>query len=351
MVGNGRAQGGRAPGAGLQQGVQGGSRNPVWGCGCGEAANWASRAKCRQCGRDAPTSILNRAKQDRAKQEKGAWGAWGRTAGGAGGAGNKEVADLRKQLLALQKKFATVAPESEPMDSDAKVYDLGGAHQALAGLRAAGLEHLPSFAALSKDIDAEKRKRAESKPLSQQAKTLEARISKKRKAQGVAADKVQAARDILAKKADELLEAQRAEKQVHDELAELEVERLVLCQRMVVDVEALPSQVGNQAQQVEQQLEGDAEALAAWKLVQNRLREQADRATEAAEAAKVDERARASAPSTASDFLDTEEATGLPGSFSNEELEALLPGQSADEKRSWLHSWATVAAKRRRQSQ
>ena len=41
-----------------------GPRKPLWGCGgCGEAANWACRLRCRCCQRHAPRSVQNAARQ------------------------------------------------------------------------------------------------------------------------------------------------------------------------------------------------------------------------------------------------------------------------------------------------
>ena len=41
-----------------------GPRQPLWGCGgCGEGANWACRTQCRACGKMAPRSVADRAKQ------------------------------------------------------------------------------------------------------------------------------------------------------------------------------------------------------------------------------------------------------------------------------------------------
>ena len=39
-----------------------GAKTPVWGCSCGESANWASRLKCKTCGRAAPQTVADKAK-------------------------------------------------------------------------------------------------------------------------------------------------------------------------------------------------------------------------------------------------------------------------------------------------
>ena len=39
-----------------------GPKTPVWGCSCGESANWASRIKCKACGKAAPQTIADKAK-------------------------------------------------------------------------------------------------------------------------------------------------------------------------------------------------------------------------------------------------------------------------------------------------
>ena len=39
-----------------------GPKTPVWGCSCGESTNWASRIKCKACGKAAPQTIADKAK-------------------------------------------------------------------------------------------------------------------------------------------------------------------------------------------------------------------------------------------------------------------------------------------------
>ena len=54
---------GGGPGT-AQQGLLRGPRQPRWGCGgCGEDANWACRTQCRACGKAAPRTVAERAKQ------------------------------------------------------------------------------------------------------------------------------------------------------------------------------------------------------------------------------------------------------------------------------------------------
>ena len=64
---NGRQQrqhNGRSVGSKDDQGreVLPGPKKPVWCCACGEGNNWASRIKCKGCNRNAPQSVVNRAK-------------------------------------------------------------------------------------------------------------------------------------------------------------------------------------------------------------------------------------------------------------------------------------------------
>ena len=38
-----------------------GTKTPVWGCSCGESANWTSRLKCKTCWRAAPQKVADKA--------------------------------------------------------------------------------------------------------------------------------------------------------------------------------------------------------------------------------------------------------------------------------------------------
>ena len=101
-----------------------GPRRPFWSCGCGEADNFASRIACRSCLRDAPRSILNKA---RAAHERAlaTSGARGTAREGRGRRGNEKEKDSDKKTSALEElrkqirelKLAVAATESAKTSS------------------------------------------------------------------------------------------------------------------------------------------------------------------------------------------------------------------------------------------
>ena len=137
------------PGAGNKDGsVLSGPKKPAWSCGCGCAGNWASRTSCRDCGRGAPRSILDRARaadkaaraapgssgSQKGERKRSAGAASQRGRSSRGGASTAETwraealkegfvppgqaADLRRQLDEAKKAARAKAARAE-VDGDA----------------------------------------------------------------------------------------------------------------------------------------------------------------------------------------------------------------------------------------
>ena len=99
-----------------------GPRRPFWSCGCGEADNFASRIACRSCRRDAPRSILNKARA--AHKSAVSAGNHGAAREGRGNRGGNEkekekkgsdkqdsvLEELRKQIRELKRAVAAAEP-------------------------------------------------------------------------------------------------------------------------------------------------------------------------------------------------------------------------------------------------
>eukprot|EP00959_Pyramimonas_sp_CCMP1952_P296766 6208651-Pyramimonas_sp.AAC.1 len=49
--------------------IPGARQTPLWSCSCGCDGNWASRTRCRQCGRAASTKVVQAAKRSAAAAE------------------------------------------------------------------------------------------------------------------------------------------------------------------------------------------------------------------------------------------------------------------------------------------
>jgi DNA repair exonuclease SbcCD ATPase subunit len=109
-----------------------GPRDPTWACGCGRDENWASRTKCRGCGRSAPQSTLAKAKTaDKAARERDrkgdadAGGSKGGREDGKGGAKTgKDRVDPKKLLEDERRKHAA---ETRKLKEELELARKGGA--------------------------------------------------------------------------------------------------------------------------------------------------------------------------------------------------------------------------------
>ena len=90
----------------------------LWGCSCGESANFASRTKCRNCGRHAPRSIEDRQREVGRLPLRSPAASPGRQAFGANDKIAKQLEELRKENAALRRKTAEQPAEITVEDAD-----------------------------------------------------------------------------------------------------------------------------------------------------------------------------------------------------------------------------------------
>ena len=96
-----------APAAASERVVLRGPKKPEWSCSCGCDRNWASRTKCKGCGREAPRSILDKAR----KADKEA-------AKSSGGEADTAKAQLRNQVAKLKKELAAAKASDKGVPTD-----------------------------------------------------------------------------------------------------------------------------------------------------------------------------------------------------------------------------------------
>ncbi len=82
-----------------------GPRSLIWSCACGYGGSWASRVRCRDCGKAAPATIVDGARRAAKEvKEKGLQA--------ARGSAEATIAKLRQELAAA--KAASAAPPAAP---------------------------------------------------------------------------------------------------------------------------------------------------------------------------------------------------------------------------------------------
>ena len=224
-----------------------GPKTPLWCCGCGEDANWASRLRCRTCGRDAPARI--RASAQKADKEaklvpKGSpqpmpQGKW---ASGAPESGRFQKLEARLKTLEAENKLLRDASKvsstdvveldddaddlacavgrnpklvQEVLDATIKAY---GAESTEAKEKAAELESLRETHRLAKPVSVQLR--AAERRIDRQRKSVE-----KAKADAIAAGEAVRAAQTASTEADSKLA--KLEKQ----LQETEAERTAIISR------------------------------------------------------------------------------------------------------------------------
>jgi hypothetical protein len=212
-----------------------GPRTPYWGCHCGCDGNWACRVRCRQCGGDAPTKVVQAAKRNAAaaklepKKRND-----DRKGPSRDSQRDKELDKLRAEVGKLRAECNKTATdqivEEHESESDIDIDKVQLAYNAM--VNAFGAE-----SAQAKDLNSQleslRAARRQAKPVSVQLRTVERRVGQKQKAvvaakleATVAAEAVRAAQRALSE-ADEKVAAC-----VHM-LQEAESERKALCNRSV----------------------------------------------------------------------------------------------------------------------
>ena len=227
-------------------------RLPVWGCNCGEHSNYASRATCRGCGRDAPRTIRDR----QSRQLEGRAPLVPSRPSPGRSDGNKELIELRRGLRALRNENQSlrsteqVASQDAPMAHSETAIDLVKLQQSIEVSKAAvGGEH-PSVLALQATLDHERTRRREALPISARIHDTEARVKRLGKAATSAAATVADKQNACDKAAQALQTAkdQLAAKQAEHRAAEEELRTLRLHQVAAPDVPATQAASEVQAQ-------------------------------------------------------------------------------------------------------
>lgn len=224
-----------------------GPKQPYWICSsCCDDRNWACRIQCRTCHKDASSKVIKAARaahkvatapSPKAAPQRAPGGAWSN-----GPPQSKLVDDLRRKLAAQNEKIKKLSA-AKAAEADAEVddgdHDMEGAvdvdalRRAAAAFREAG----PSFADQAASLDAQiaerLREQRKAKPLSQQVRSLEVRLGRRKKAleaaQKAAADAEAAAIEAQQAAAAAKVRAQELEADVK----RLEMEQMELCKRGV----------------------------------------------------------------------------------------------------------------------
>ncbi len=120
----------------------------AWSCSCGTDGNWATRASCRGCGRDAPKSVLDRQRDQQRNGTKAP-----RVAGRSQDNTASEVAALRRELAELKKEKEAAAASASASTSTSSKGTAAGAEPAVDADTAAERDALrESIARLKKDL-------------------------------------------------------------------------------------------------------------------------------------------------------------------------------------------------------
>lgn len=206
---------------------------PHWGCACGEASNWASRLVCRACGKHAPRSVA-----DRAREAEGTKGTPApapstpsppsRRTGEADLAGRLAAEERRRkeaeQKLAALERTAGVdggGDSAMEVDADTEMEALEPYEHAVRFCeREFGHAHDETKRA-RQNLDDVRRRRFAAKAPSQQLRLLEAKLGRRRKAHE-ALEKSAADAKVAYNKAVQAVVEDRAElEKLEGELAQV----------------------------------------------------------------------------------------------------------------------------------
>ncbi len=120
----------------------------AWSCSCGTDGNWATRATCRGCGRDAPKSVLDRLRDQQRNGTKAT-----RAASRSQDSTASEVAALRRELAELKKEREAAAATASTSTSPSSKGTAASAEPAMDADTAAERDALrESIARLKKDL-------------------------------------------------------------------------------------------------------------------------------------------------------------------------------------------------------
>ena len=186
-------------------------RAPLWNCQCGCRDNWASRDRCRKCGKWHHTFRDALEAGGKAKG-KGAGGKGGGQLGNGGGKGAGTVDARVKELEAQIARMRKSSPSHEGGDKDPGV-DLAKLQQMHSeAMRAHKDENHVVVKYYADEIQKVRAERQDAKPQKLQLKEAEELLAKRTKACKAADDAIVEARRKLEKKQQDA-EARKSEKE------------------------------------------------------------------------------------------------------------------------------------------
>ena len=210
--------------------VLAGPTTPHWACFCGTGWNYASRIKCRGCGRDAPQRICNSAREAAKRastkpafdRPRGAGGAWSK------GPPNhqSELDKLRAENAELRRagKNEKVEEETTPAEDADEGTDIEELIGAVAKLeKAVGPSH-PLVTAARTELEVARRKRDEARPARYKISALRKKMHARNKAAEAAEKKVGDLREAAKNAEAAVTEGIRLRNALATEVAEIEEE-------------------------------------------------------------------------------------------------------------------------------
>jgi hypothetical protein len=211
-----------------------GTKAPTWGCNCGHGGNWASRIKCRECGKAAPSRILERAKKaDAAAAKEDGGNGSGRRQPERSGESSKEHKELKAELAAANKKIAALSKagkESEEPEANG-AEDSGPSLSELVALHAAWGKTLPKgdplLVGLEERIATLRLARDRGKSISTRMLDMEKLVARKKKANELAIQEMQTHIEAAAPLQREVDDSAAAVVQAEAQLRQLRTEALL----------------------------------------------------------------------------------------------------------------------------
>ena len=219
-----------------------GPKLPQWSCSCGTAGNWASRLRCRGCGKEAPARIriaAEKAARETAKTPKGAQPRQPQGAWASGAPGGERLRKLEERLKTVEAENKALRSTStlpscadevvEEVDTfplaDPDVQKVEAAHGAMVAAFGPDSARARELAA---ELERLRQARRQAKPMSVQLRAVERKVAKGRKAlekfeaeAKAAAAEVEAAKASLEAASAKVSEAKLRLQGDEDELQEL----------------------------------------------------------------------------------------------------------------------------------
>ena len=183
-----------------------GPRKPEWCCSCGCDRNWASRTKCKECGKWAPRSILDKARKADKEAAEG-----GGSNGNAAAQLRNENAKLKRELAAARASDASGDGAGSGDDAESVDVDKQEATyvQALKSMRESGLGESSIAVQIQTQLDEMRAKKRASKPVLAQHHSALGKLQRLRKDEEKAKERIVEIDKRMAELEAEKVEAQK----------------------------------------------------------------------------------------------------------------------------------------------